>query len=159
MMGRLIAIMLLLAQVLVGSVRGQVICIPLGPCEEHAPHEPSPACTHSGCDHHHSHGEDAGDGRHHHHHGPFDTTGSDPSHLASHCDCHLHVALPHGQPLPAAPDRSDDSRGLQSGLQIAVPVAIVAASEAPSALRRPPIATSFASGAQALSLKSTRLRL
>lgn len=93
-MQRAITILLLLGQLLIGSVRGQVLCIPLCVCEEHAAER-----HHTHCDHHH-----APSCHHHSSHQHDDQKSGQSGHwgfdMHAACECHLHVPLPEAPQHP-----------------------------------------------------------
>lgn len=153
---RAITILLLLGQLLLGSVRGQVICIPLQPCERHAAVQHSSECDHGSCAHDHAPQSGPVDCHDHDRPSPLH---DGPTEAHAPCACHLHVPLPdcgNSQATLTASGSTNEFRPV-------APLDAVASILAQTVERlAPPPRPGFpdpAPCAQSLALKSTRLRL
>ena len=114
---KLVAVFLLCVQVVVASVPGRMLCIPVADCgggEQSV----------SACDHRHHEGPAEG---HKHSHG--DSRGGTHGllDLALHpddaCACHVHLPVPGETPVPSKPTPRGDHSDLR---ELAVPLAVVA---------------------------------
>jgi ABC-type nickel/cobalt efflux system permease component RcnA len=139
-----VALLLLLLQLWMGLGHGRAICIPLGPCVEHAAVEVHHSHDHScagrqGHDHDHGHGPAAQFGHDH-----------------DECGCHIHVPMPSDERLPS---RSGGCVDLQ--VQIVSAVVGLLDWSGPAAQRAEPMGRppDRACLAQARGLKATRLLL
>lgn len=90
-----LVLVVLLSQGVVGTLRGQMLCIHIGPCASHAiePDGDHEQCTHHGCDHHDEGSSDP------------DPAGPRGSAVHSHqdCGCHIHMPVPRNPQSPPSP--------------------------------------------------------
>jgi hypothetical protein len=153
---RAITILLLLGQLLLGSARGQVICIPLQPCERHAAVQHASECDRASCAHEHSPQSGRADCHDHDRPNPLH---DGPIEAHAPCACHLHVPLPDCGNSHAALTAS----GASNEFRLVAPMVLIASILAePTDRLAPPLRLDFpdpARCARSLALKSTRLRL
>lgn len=145
---KIIAMILLVAQGIIGVIPGRVLCIPLVHCHAHT--HSDAACADGGmvCD-------DSRAGQHcpGHEHGPLSLA----SHPSDECGCHVHVPVPGEQPLPGT------SRGEVADARPALAPTVVALladwhGDVPSVVARPRPPDLGATG-QMRALKATRLMI
>lgn len=148
--------MLLLGQLLIGSVRGQVICIPVGPCEQHATTHEASSCDHAGCAHH-------GESRHqsstdHKHNAPEPSEHWRPDLMAP-CECHLHVPLPEAPHYPATAEAAGGAQDLKPLFAASMIAVFACESGQTEFIGRPCAQLDITNSESRLSIKSIRLRI
>ena len=146
---KLVAVLLLMVQGVIGMASGRVLCLRVQEC----------VCQESGSGHGHEHGLGHGLGHGHGHQDgkvPLDSV----IHENAECGCHVHVAMPDDELLPGKPrSESAEFKALCAPLMVEVAMHFECAPALvlSDRLRPPDFESAFRMCDQVRGLKSTRL--